>query len=253
MPEFSRGFNIMSNAVSKKLSTSGPCELKASTLTIPVLKLTEPDMDGIKDHLARKIEQMPDFFRHAPVVIDLANLKGVDGLVDFALLVGIIRGLGMIPIGVQGGSPEHNDTAEMFELAILGNNGAKAVSAKAKRHTPAATIPATTRAKTILVERPVRSGQRLYARGSDLIVTSAISSGAEILADGNIHVYGMLRGRAMAGIKGDKEARIFCHGMQAELVSIAGRYKTAEKLADIERGTAIQIYLQGKRLVVDLL
>jgi septum site-determining protein MinC len=222
-------------------------------LTIPVLKITHPDMDGIREHLASKINQMPNFFKHAPVVIDLSNLKGADGLVDFALLVGIIRGLGMSPIGVQGGTPEHNDTAGMFELAILGQKSAVSNTRANTKQAIVPAVPPPARAKTVLVQRPVRSGQRLYARGSDLIVTAAISSGAEILADGNIHVYGILRGRAMAGIKGDKDARIFCHGLKAELVSIAGRYKTADNLADIDRGTAAQLYLQGKRLVVDLL
>ncbi len=242
----------MSNLAPNHSSTSTPCELKASSLTIPVLKLIEPDMDRIREHLASRIEQMPDFFKHAPVVIDLSNLKSTDGLVDFALLVGMIRGLGMVPIGIQGGTSEHNDTAEMFELAILGKKGVKTDSQEKKQSTQAP-VPPKTKAKTVLVQRPVRSGQRLYARDSDLIVTAAISSGAEILADGNIHVYGILRGRAMAGIKGDKDARIFCHGLKAELVSIAGRYKTADKLGDIDRGTAAQIYLQGKRLIVDLL
>ena len=88
----------MSNLAPNQSSTSSPCELKSSSLTIPVLKLIEPDMDGIREHLASKIEQMPDFFKHAPVVIDLSDLKSTDGLVDFALLVGMIRGLGMIPI-----------------------------------------------------------------------------------------------------------------------------------------------------------
>jgi septum site-determining protein MinC len=243
----------MTNLAPNQSSNSSPCELKASSLTIPVLKLIEPDMDGIREHLASRIEQMPDFFKHAPVVIDLSSLNSSDGLVDFALLVGMIRGLGLIPIGVQGGTAEHNDTAEIFELAILGKKGVDSDSREKKKSVPAANIPDRTKAKTVLVQRPVRSGQRLYARDSDLIVTAAISSGAEILADGNIHVYGILRGRAMAGIKGDKEARIFCHGLQAELVSIAGRYKTADKLGDVDRGTAAQIYLQGKRLIVDLL
>ncbi len=242
----------MSTLAPNRSSTSSPCELKASSLTIPVLKLIEPDMDGIREHLTHKIKQMPDFFKHAPVVIDLSRLKSTDGLVDFALLVGMIRGLGMVPIGVQGGTSEHHDTAEMFDLAILGKKGIKSDSREEKRVAQPAIIPATTRAKAVLVQRPVRSGQRLYARDCDLIVTAAINSGAEILADGNIHVYGVLRGTAMAGVKGDKDARIFCHGLKAELVSIAGRYKAADKLGDIDRGTAAQIYLQGERLIVDL-
>src|SRR6202030_2921808 len=105
-------------------------------------------------------------------------------------------------------------------------------------------------AKTMLMTQPVRSGTQIYARGTDLVVTAAVSPGAEIVADGNIHVYGALRGRAMAGASGDVEARIFCSRLEAELVSIAGRYLVSEQLPQEQHGSAVQIALVDDQLTV---
>jgi septum site-determining protein MinC len=96
----------------------------------------------------------------------------------------------------------------------------------------------------------VRSGAQIYARGADLVVTSAVSAGAELIADGNIHVYGTLRGRAIAGASGDAEARIFCSRLEAELISVAGRYLVSENIAPDSRGHAVQISLEGDRLAI---
>jgi septum site-determining protein MinC len=106
------------------------------------------------------------------------------------------------------------------------------------------------RATARLVTQPVRSGTQVYARGSDLIVTAAVSPGAELVADGNIHVYGALRGRALAGASGDVGARIFCSRLEAELVSIAGRYLVSEQLPAEQRGSAVQIALVDDRLTI---
>jgi septum site-determining protein MinC len=100
------------------------------------------------------------------------------------------------------------------------------------------------------VTQPVRSGTQIYARGADLVVTAAVHTGAEIIADGNIHVYGPLRGRAMAGAAGDDEARIFCSRFEAELVSIAGRYLVSEQMPPEMRGLAVQITLDDDRLTI---
>ncbi len=225
-----------------------PFELKASAITLPVLRLFDADMDRIGELLMRKIDQAPDFFHNAPIVIDLAALKSSDASVDFALLVGLIRGMGMIPVGVQGGNEIQNEAAEMLELAILGNGGDRRPRARPK---PAPRDDDEAARGSLLVTRPVRSGQRLYARGGDLVVTAAVSSGAELFADGNIHVYGALRGRALAGVKGDASARIFCRKLNAELVSIAGRYKVSEGIPRDHWSEAVQIYLIENRLVVE--
>jgi len=225
------------------------CELKSSALTLPVLKLHEADIDRIGKHLRQKAREAPDFFHNAPIVIDLTNLEKRDDPVNFPFLVGVMRGLGMQPIGIQGGSAAQRESAELMELAVLGQTGAGNRAAKKEEEKPPVDVTGT--GKTMLVSQPVRSGQRLYASEADLIVTAQVSSGAEIFADGNIHVYGTLRGRAMAGIKGDTTARIFCRNLSAELVSIAGRYKVSEDLERHHRGESVQIYLRQNKLIVD--
>lgn len=102
-----------------------------------------------------------------------------------------------------------------------------------------------------MITRPVRSGQRVYAPVGDLVILSQVSSGAEVLAAGNIHVYGALRGRALAGVKGNRECRIFCHDLQAELVSVAGNYRISEHIEDSKRGKPVQIYLKDDALIID--
>jgi septum site-determining protein MinC len=104
-----------------------------------------------------------------------------------------------------------------------------------------------------LVTRPIRSGQRVYAAGRDLVVLASVSSGAEVIADGNIHVYGTLRGRALAGVRGNREARIFCLKLQAELVAIAGQYRVSDQLESAQTDVPTQIYLAEKRLLIEAL
>ncbi len=230
-----------------------PFELKASAITLPVLRLFDTDMDRIGERLSHKIDQAPDFFHNAPIVIDLSALKSGDATVDFALLVGLIRGMGMIPVGVQGGNELQNEAAEMLELAILGNGGERKTRPrpKPKPRVGANAGDGDNGSGGLLVTRPVRSGQRLYARGGDLVVTAAVSSGAELFADGNIHVYGALRGRALAGVNGNASARIFCRKLNAELVSIAGRYKVSDSISREHWGDTVQIYLVDNRLIVE--
>src|SRR6266700_4064901 len=164
--------------------------------------------------LAQQVERSPRFFQHAPVVIDL---KGADGFADsddFLRAGELLR--------------EHT-------LALIGVQNAE---------------PPQPRASARLVTTPVRSGTQIYARGTDLVVTASVSPGAELVADGNIHVYGPLRGRALAGASGDKDARIFCSRLEAELVSIAGNYLVSEQLPPEQRGFAVQIALVDDRLTV---
>ncbi len=227
--------------------------LKASSFTLPTLKLFGSDLEQVAETLSSKVVQAPDFFRNTPVVIDLQELDDAESSVDFPLLVGLLRGYGMVPVGVRGGSDAQNDAACAMELAVLaGPKGPAAGGAKKPLRGPARP-QARGFAASRLVSRPVRSGQRLYARGSDLIVTAAVSAGAEILADGNIHVYGPLRGRALAGVKGNRGCRIFCQNLQAELVAVAGHYRVNENLGPQDTGKPVQIYLNERRLVIEAL
>ncbi len=239
-------------------------ELKAAGFTLPIIRLLDGNMEAVAEQLGAKVEQAPDFFRNTPVVIDLSGLPESAGEVEFPLLVGLLRGYGMIPFGVRGGSAAQNRSAEAMELAILGDafvRGSKgsgnAVPAKpapasssASPKGPSRTGPSSS---FVLVTRPVRSGQRIYAADGDLSVVASVSSGAELMADGNIHVYGPLRGRALAGMKGNTEARIFCQDLQAELVSVAGHYRVSEHIPVELRGVPVQIYLDQKVLRIDKL
>lgn len=252
---------------SAQSSTPPPAfELKAAGFTLPVIRLLGVDMDAVAEQVGAKVEQAPDFFRNTPVVIDLTGLAETAGEVQFPLLVGLLRGYGMIPFGVRGGSPAQHAAAEAMELAILGDALVRRVGAAGPKSAPRSDLgvapsasvvdaaPATVQTSGFtLITRPVRSGQRIYAAGGDLSVVAAVSAGAELMADGNVHVYGPLRGRALAGMKGDTEARIFCQDLQAELVSVAGHYRVSENIPSELKGAPVQIFLDQKVLRIERL
>jgi len=243
-------------------------ELKAASFTLPLMRLLGTDMDAVADQLGVKVDQAPDFFRNTPVVIDLSGLPPHTDDVQFPLLVGLLRGYGMIPVGVRGGDTAQNEAAEAMELAILGDafvRKPRAAAAKpeqkaasktpngtAEKERPESAKPVSG-ARFKLVTQPVRSGQRVYAAGGDLSVVGPVSSGAELLADGNIHIYGPLRGRAIAGMNGDPQTRIFCQELQAELVSVAGHYRVSENIPTALKGASVQIFLDQEVLRIEKL
>lgn len=252
----------MSVTAPKGQAEQAAFELRATTFTLPTLRLFAADLGELSRFLETKIAQAPEFFRNAPVVVDLSHLN--EAALDFPLLVGLLRGLGLLPIGVRGGTEQHRETARLMDLAVLSQGsrgpaaavatrpaaGGAAATARAPAEKPA---PAAAAAGGKLVTRPVRSGQRLYAQGGDLTVLAAVSSGAELMADGNIHVYGPLRGRALAGVKGNTEARVFCQDLRAELVSVAGHYRVSENLDPALAGRPVQVRLQDGRLIIEAL
>jgi len=155
-------------------------------------------------------------------------------------------------IGVQNATPAQLDAATTAGLASFAPNATQPTRPRPAEAAPAPhhqTAPAAAKAR--LVTQPIRSGTQIYARGSDLIVTAPVSPGAEIMADGNIHVYAALRGRALAGAGGDVEARIFCSRLEAELISIAGRYLVSDQIPLEQRGLAVQIALVDDRLTIE--
>lgn len=240
----------MTNSASPTTTASKSFELKASSLTIPVIRLLDNKLEQLADELQTRVDATPDFFRNAPMVIDLAAFPIRDHADDMAMIVGVIRSMGIMPIGIQGGSEAHIDAAEMLELAVLGNTRPKNKKPRNNKVTPVQNTHAVSaKSETLFVNRPVRSGQRIYAKGGDLVVNATVSSGAELIADGFIHVYGALRGRALAGVSGRIDARIYCQQMHAELVSIAGRYKSSDRLEDALVGQSVQFYLQEDKLV----
>jgi septum site-determining protein MinC len=208
-----------------------------TVMVIRAVMLRDPEFER---ELARQIARSPRFFQHAPVVLDL---RGVDNFTDpdeFETARDKLRALTLTMVGVQNAQPAQLEAAAAAGLAGFAPNA----STQSREAVPAASP------KARVVSEPVRSGTQIYARGSDLIVTAAVSPGAELIADGNIHIYGVLRGRALAGASGDAAARIFCTRLEAELVSIAGRYLVSEQLPPDARSFPVQIALVDDQLTI---
>jgi septum site-determining protein MinC len=213
--------------------------------------------------MARRLGATPGFFDNDPVVIDLSQLDDPHHLLDLPSVCLMLRTHQMLPVAVRGAN-EHQlasaHKAGLFEardLSIQAPAPARVETVvqevirevEVVREVPAAS------ASALVVDKPLRSGQHVYAKGRDLVVLAMVNPGAEIMADGHIHVYAPLRGKAIAGARGDEQARIFTSSLEAELLSIAGTYRTsgdAPLPADVA-GKPTQISLQGDKLVMQAL
>lgn len=224
-------------------------QLKGSLFTLTVLQLIEPEPEAFKSQLADLLIQAPKFFADAPVVLDLQTLINNNTPVDFNALIKELRAVGMIPIGVRGGTQDRHQAARKAGLAILSAAKTETPQITTRQKKPSTEIK-TEKARSRIITKPVRSGQQIYAKDGDLIILGPVSEGAELLADGSIHIYGPLRGRALAGIQGDSEARIFCHSLEAELVSIAGSYIVSEAMLESHQRQPTQIYLKDGGLKI---
>lgn len=222
-------------------------QLKGSMLAITVLELAHNDPERLDRQLADKVAQAPNFFQNTPLVLALDKLPPSEGELDLKRLMDICHQHGLRTLAIRANREEDIATADALNLPVLPPSGARErlvepVEARKKPEKPAEPVCKPTR----VITSPVRGGQQIYAQGGDLVVLSAVSAGAELLADGNIHVYGPLRGRALAGVKGDTKARIFCQQMGAEMLSVAGQYKTAEDLRrDPLWGQSVQVSLSA--------
>jgi septum site-determining protein MinC len=229
--------------------------VQGAVFTVMVVRaglLRDPAFEA---ELAEQIRRSPRFFLNAPVVLDLRDAAEFADASEFAEAKDVLRRHTLTLVGVQNASPAQVEAASLVGLASFAPNSTqprrqRPIDEPAPRPEPARQPIPTAAAKTLLVAQLVRSGTQIYARGADLIVTAAVSPGAEIMADGNIHVYGALRGRALAGAGGDVDARIFCSRFEAELVSIAGRYLVSEQMPPEERGLPVQIALVDDRLTI---
>ena len=202
--------------------------------------------------LAEQVQRSPRFFLNAPVVLDLRGVDEYTRKAEFLDARDILSRHTLSLIGIQNAQPAQLDAAATAGLASFAPNATQPSRVRpAALGSNAASAPAAVAAKSRLVTQPVRSGTQIYARGGDLVVTAPVSPGAEIMADGNIHVYGLLRGRALAGANGDVEARIFCSRLDAELVSIAGHYLVNDQLPSEQRGLPVQIALVDDRLTFE--
>lgn len=251
------------------LNTTPALEFKSSTFFAPILILYTNDLAAIEQTLHEKINLAPEFFKDSPLIIDLRELNKQNLDIDFTQVIQLLRRVSFFPVGIRGGNENQNKQARALFIPIdtvreQGNTitiGAEALKQEtapqpaaqpetAAIKEPVRPIPIPPVAATAtLVTQPIRSGQRIYAAG-DLIILSQVSAGAEIMAEGNIHVYNTLRGRALAGVHGNTAARIFCFDLQAELISIAGDYKTSEDLNKQTYNHPVQIYLQNHALII---
>ena len=210
-------------------------ELKGRIASLTRLRLLDPDLAKVRSHLEDLARRMPDAVRGMPVVVE------ADFVPDLGALCALLRAVGMQPVAVAEGVLA--ESGRVAGLAVLPDEG----KARAK---PAA-APAGRRPARI-VDAPVRSGQQIYAEGADLVVMAAVSPGAEVIADGCVHAYAPLRGRAIAGARGDETARVFCRKFEAELVAVAGVYAVAEQMQGV-RGFPVQAWLQQGKLRIELM
>lgn len=226
-------------------------QLKGSMLAITVLELARNNLEGLDRQLAAKVAQAPNFFSNTPLVLALDKLPAGEGAVDLPGLMRVCRQHGLRTLAIRASRIEDIAAAIAIDLPVLPPSGARErplePEPEVKKPEPVPTpLPEPSVRPTKIITTPVRGGQQIYAQGGDLVVVSSVSPGAELLADGNIHVYGAMRGRALAGIKGNTKARIFCQQMTAELVSIAGQYRVSEDLRrDPLWGAGVQVSLSG--------
>ncbi|WHH52162.1 septum site-determining protein MinC [Pseudomonas sp. Ap32] len=233
--------------------TASVFQLKGSMLAITVLELARNDLEALDRQLAAKVAQAPNFFSNTPLVLALDKLPADEGAVDLPGLMRICRHHGLRTLAIRANRIEDIAAAIAIDLPVLPPSGARERPlepepevVKKPEPAPAPPPPPNPRcARPASLLRQYAVANRSMLRG-DLIVTASVSPGAELLADGNIHVYGAMRGRALAGIKGNTKARIFCQQMTAEMVSIAGQYKVCEDLRrDPLWGTSVQVSLSG--------
>ena len=252
-------------------------DLKSTAWTLTALRLQVADLATLAAALDARFADSPGLFDNDPVAIDLSPLRDSDAVVDIAGLLPQLRRHGLVAIAAQGGNPAQMAAARAAGLAEAPDSPASGAGraepvAAASHEVPGVQpvvrevevvrevirevvreVPAAGGvAPALVVDKPLRSGQRVYARGGDLVVLAVVSFGAEVIADGSIHVYAPLRGRAIAGARGDTQARIFSTCLEPQLVSIAGIYRTTETpLPDKVRGRPAQVRLDGEKIIIE--
>ena len=237
-------------------------EIKSATLPLVALVLKSADLGALARELEARFGDIPDFFDHDALVVDLSRLEsqaqgGERPAVDFPGLLELLWKYRLAPVAVHGARNELAAVAKAAGLfpapdARIGTAAAREANAEVVQKV----VEPEAATGALVIDKPLRSGQQVYARGRDLVMLAMVNPGAEVIADGHIHVYAPLRGRAIAGARGNVDARIFTLGMEPELISIAGLYRTGEtpQLAAI-RGKPTQVRLvsdaEGNRLVFD--
>ncbi len=231
--------------------------LKGRMLTLMVFELHNPNIVQLAMRLKEHMAQAPNLFKNTPLVVDLSPLQDGFKVVDFPALVSLLDNHGLTVVGVVGGNEQQRTAAARARLALFPDSPGRAVSEppgattdKTEEASPAEEAPPAPAASDLVVRLPVRAGQQLYARGGDLIVESSVNEGAEVVADGDIHIYGALRGRALAGARGRGDARIWCQSLDAELVSINGIYRTRDDIDPALLGRPAVIEILNEKMII---
>ena len=237
-------------------------DLKSASLPVVAVVLKTTDAALFAADLADRVADAPGFFDNDPVLIDLALVREAEEPIDFAAIVALLRSHSTLPVAVRGGNAAQMEAGRAAGLAAApdappARAEAPAVPAEVREVVREVEVEVVREVPvagpgTMVIDKPLRSGQQVYARGGDLVVMAVVSFGAEVIADGNIHVYAPLRGRAIAGARGNTEARIFSTCLEPQLVSIAGIYRTTEtELPADVRGKPAQVRLDGEKLIIE--
>lgn len=238
-------------------------EIKSANLPLVALRLKSTDLDALAAELSRQYGDIPDFFDNDPLVVDLSPLPADAPGPDFVALIALLRFHRLAPLAFKGGTAQQ--AAAALAAGLVGAPDAATVKTATTAQqaigqsppaAPAEPPLAGAQLPALVIDKPLRSGQQVYARGRDLVVMAMVNAGAEVIADGHIHVYAPLRGKAIAGARGNADARIFALSLEPELISIAGIYRTTENALPPEIwGRATQVRLvagpDGERLVME--
>ncbi|MBU8537826.1 septum site-determining protein MinC [Falsiroseomonas tokyonensis] len=250
----------MSAAAPSSAPRLEPFRLRGANFNLLVMRLLDHRVEALVPALGDQFRRAPGFLRFAPVVIGLDDIPARPEEVDFAGLVQGLRAIEIVPIGTTGGTPEMRIAAQGAGLPPLRQAGGAREEEFSPMPAPAPAMPVAAPAPVaeapaprvaMVVDQPVRAGQRIWAQGTDLIVVGTVNRGAEVIADGNIHVYGRLLGRAIAGGQDNAEARVFALHFDPELVSIAGYYAVREGLGEAPIGKTVQARLVGEHMRFD--
>ncbi|WND78880.1 septum site-determining protein MinC [Lysobacter capsici] len=251
-------------------------ELKIGQVGIANLRIRTLDVERLTEEMRSRVQRAPNMFGRAAVVIDFGGLSQTPDPVTAQALLDGLRAAGVLPVALAYGTSETDRLAQALGLPLLAkfrasyekaDGGVEPMAAAAPKREPAPAPAPAEPARTsrpgisaagasaatsvgLIQSAPVRSGQQIYADNRDLTVLTTVGAGAEVIADGSVHIYGPLRGRALAGAQGNTKARIFCREFHAELVAIAGHYKVLEDIPKELRGKAVQIWLEDEQIKI---
>ena len=246
-------------------------DLKIGQVGIANLRIRSFDATRLGDEMRERVQRAPALFRRAAVIVDFGGLSSLPSVDDARALLAALRDAGVIPVALAYGTSENDKLAEALDLPTLAKfraqyersggeaapaptpvaaapNAPQQPQAGQPRAAPAPTVPASE--PGLVLTTPVRSGQQVYAEQRDLTVVGTVGAGAEVMADGSVHIYGALRGRALAGAQGNTQARIFCHEFHAELVAVAGHYIVADEAPAHLIGKPVQVWLDHETLKI---